>query len=254
VENTPPLGPAPTGPPPRGSSSLSPARERLAVALAERPEGATISELHEEVGGHANTVRFHLDGLVTDGLASRSPRAGAGRGRPSMAYRLTPAGVAALGGGSDALTAEYLGLATAFATHLAERDDHPQEEARAVGRVWGRQLVGADDAGSRPGTPPRRRVVGLLARLGFSPEVDETPANDGTRDASAKDASQQQVSLLACPLLAAAREHPDVICSVHEGLVTGALKAYGAADDTARLVPFARPGACHLLLGTGGNA
>ena len=245
MENTPPLGPAPIGPQPPGSAPLSPARERLATVLAERPEGATVGELVDAVGGHANTVRFHLDGLVADGLASRSPRTGGARGRPSMAYQLTAAGTAALRGGADVLAGEYLGLATAFATHLAERDDHPQDEARAVGRVWGRQLATATATGAgvpARGSAPRRRVVALLARLGFSPEVDEP----------APSPPLQQVSLHTCPLLSAAREHPEVICSVHEGLVTGALEAYGAPDEDARLVPFASPGACHLLLGSPG--
>ena len=243
MENTPPLGPAPIGPQPSGSAPLSPARKRLATVLSERPEGATIGELVDAVGGHANTVRFHLDGLVADGLASRRPRTGGGRGRPSMAYQLTAAGTAALGGGADVLAGEYLGLATAFATHLAERDDHPQDEARAVGRVWGRQLATATEAGvPARGSAPRRRVVALLARLGFSPELNEP----------APSTQVQEVSLLTCPLLSAARAHPEVICSVHEGLVTGALEAYGAPDENARLVPFASPGACHLLLGSPG--
>jgi hypothetical protein len=42
--------------------------------------------------------------------------------------------------------------------------------------------------------------------------------------------------------------HPKVICTVHLGVVRGALTAVGADPDEATLTPFAEPGACRLNL------
>ena len=50
------------------------------------------------------------------------------------------------------------------------------------------------------------------------------------------------VLLRTCPLLDAARRHPEVVCQVHLGLVAGALEAHHEPSDGLRLVPFSRPG------------
>jgi predicted ArsR family transcriptional regulator len=76
-----------------------------------------------------------------------------------------------------------------------------------------------------------REVIGLLGDLGFDPE-------QGPRC----------TRLRQCPMLAVAREHPDVVCNVHQGLVEGAMAASGAAADGVRLEAFAEVGACRLIL------
>jgi predicted ArsR family transcriptional regulator len=76
--------------------------------------------------------------------------------------------------------------------------------------------------------------VAVLDGLGFAPETDR----HATR-----------VRLRQCPLLEAAREQPDVVCSVHLGIVRGALGAWGAESGDVTLVPFAEPGACLLHVG-----
>ena len=82
------------------------------------------------------------------------------------------------------------------------------------------------------------RVVGLLDRLGFSPEVEPTR----------EPGSGPLVLLRTCPLLDAARRHPEVVCQVHLGLVAGALEADDHSAEGLGLRPFARPGACELAL------
>ncbi len=73
------------------------------------------------------------------------------------------------------------------------------------------------------------------SRLGFSPQVEP-----------------DAVLLRTCPLLDAARRHPEVVCQVHLGLVDGALAAHEVTAPGARLEPFARPGACVLTLSSAG--
>ena len=56
--------------------------------------------------------------------------------------------------------------------------------------------------------------------------------------------------LRRCPFLDVAREHQDVVCSIHLGLMRGALDELG--DVQARdLIPWARPDAyvAHLQIG-----
>ena len=87
----------------------------------------------------------------------------------------------------------------------------------------------------------RRQVLTLLDRLGFSPRMRSVPGAEATDDT-------REVELRTCPLLDAARRHPEVVCQVHAGLVSGADAAYGGSGEGVRLVPFASRGACHLTM------
>ena len=127
---------------------------------------------------------------------------------------------------------EYAGLATALAMQLARTSAHPRDDAIEAGRVWGEQLAGEHTAPSSP-AGARREVVDLLTGLGFDPTTDSRV---------------RTVRLRQCPLIAAAREEPEVVCSVHLGIVRGALDAWNTRSDETSLVPFAEPGACLLHL------
>ena len=220
-----------------------PSRRRLLQVIARRPASAapTVSDLVAAVGGHPNTTRHHLRVLVEAGLVTEEHRPPAGgRGRPAARYAVTPAGRGAAGpavGGSVAL--EYVALAAAFADRLAARDGDPGADSRAIGRSWGTGLAArhaADEGGVDE--RPVGRVVGLLDRLGFSPEVE--PMREP--------GSGPLVLLRTCPLLDAAQRHPEVVCQVHLGLVAGALEADDHSAEGLGLRPFARPGACELAL------
>ena len=219
-----------------------PSRRRLLQAIA-RPaaQPPTVADLVAAVGGHPNTTRHHLRVLVRAGLVSEGHRTPAGgRGRPAAGYAVTRAGHQALGVGLGGSTAqEYVALAAAFAERLAERDGNPGADSRAIGRAGGEGLAARHGtAEGEGGERPVGRVVGLLDRLGFSPEVE----------AVADPASGPNVLLRTCPLLDAARRHPEVVCQVHLGLVAGALEADDQPADGVKLEPFARPGACVLGL------
>ena len=59
---------------------------------------------------------------------------------------------------------------------------------------------------------------------------------------------RELIELRTCPLLDVATEFPDVICQAHHGLIEAAHAAAGGSADGVELVPFAAPGACHVLL------
>lgn len=222
------------GPRPAPGSRAHEAPGRAAAAmlatLEQQDAPVTVVALTESTGHHANTVREHLDALVDAGLVARSRAAASGRGRPAWLYAAVPAPVA----GSP----EYAGLATALAMQLAHTSANPPQEAATAGHAWGERLAGGVRPRPRTAAAARRGVVDVLDGLGFAPEADRRAT---------------EVRLRQCPLLEAAREQPDVVCSVHLGIVRGALGAWGAESGDVTLVPFAEPGACLLHVGQQGR-
>jgi len=213
---------------------LSAARFRVLQAAASRGdtgEGATVGELADELGGHPNTTRAHLGTLVADGLLDRVAVTGGTRGRPAHAYRLTERGRLVLESSNVAEPVATDELVTAMAEHLATTPD-AEAHARAIGRLWAAQLSHTQGAAD---TAPAERVVAMLRTAGFSPQSE--PSGD--------------VALRTCPVLASARAHPGVVCTMHEEMLRAALAAdaRAAAEDVeVSLVPFARPGACLVHL------
>ncbi|MFY9806761.1 MAG: helix-turn-helix domain-containing protein [Pseudonocardiaceae bacterium] len=202
-------------------------RVRLLDALraSERPLDAR--ELAAVCGLHVSTVRFHLDVLSEAGLVrshSEPPRT---RGRPRLLY--APASV---GDTRAPKPTGYQSLATILAAHWAET---PAERVRrAEGAGW----AVAREQGFTPRPSPSltaeesvAQVSGLFAELGFEPEL-------------AREGQDLQIRLHACPFRAVAQEHPDVVCSMHLGLLRGALAELEAPVATSSLRPFVEPHLC----------
>lgn len=211
----PPLGPVAAVP-----TTLPRSRAKALAAVASG--AGTVAEVANVVGGHPNMARRHLDTLRVDGLVEERPGDSGGRGRPSRSYAVTPRGRAVLAGAGDGLAQEYLGLAGAFAAHVAATSRNPGADARSIGVAWGAALA-HDDGGD---------VLGILARLGFSP----------------LDRGGGEVALTTCPLLEPAKAFPEVVCQLHLGLVRGASAAIGGPGDGGSIHAFAEPGACVLHL------
>ncbi len=221
----------------RRPGGLSKPRAALLDLLAGQPEPATITALVSATGLHGNTIREHLDALLEAGLVQREKSVPSGRGRPSWRYRA----VESPDPTSDA--AQYADLAAALARHVARTSPDPQADALAIGADWGRDLArrswpdettpSSAPSSSTESSPisARRRVVGLLERLHFDPDPDQ---------------QTEVIRLRRCPLLAAAHQERDVVCSVHLGIVRGVLESLGADPSHTELVPFAEPGACRL--------
>ncbi|RBY84933.1 metalloregulator ArsR/SmtB family transcription factor [Blastococcus sp. TF02A-30] len=224
--DAPALGPAPA----RGSGgpTLSGPRGLVLERLQDSAEPVTISGLAAELGVHPNTAREHLDALVEQGLAVRGRAPAQGRGRPAWRYTAADDRL-----DRDVRVRDYVGLAAALAGHLVRTSADPGAEGLAAGREWGRTLM--SDRPAEGAASPRHSVLHLLDELGFAPEAD---------------AGATTVALRRCPLLAAARQHPEVVCQVHLGIVRGALEHHGGDPEPTALLPFAEPGACRLHLDT----
>ncbi len=193
----------------------------MLALLLESGAPLDVADVAAALGGHPNTARGHLEALADRGFVRRIARATGRRGRPRLAYEATARGHLALA------PTGLEQLLQAFAEHLSTVGD-PSAHAEAVGRIWGSLLARRTDADSATD-----EVLALLEHVGFSPHRD--PGVAGLR-----------VALRTCPLLDAARAHPEVVCEVHRGMVSGALAAQGQPSASVALQPFAEPGACRL--------
>lgn len=230
VPNPPPVTFAAAGPVPH--AVLPEPRLRVLEALTSRTAPATIAELTGALGGHPNTVRSHLHQLVDAGLVDRLTLETEGRGRPAHAYAATERGILSAEASRVARPVATDELISAVAEHLATTPD-PEQHARAIGRIWAGQLL---EDGSRPtGAQPADELVAMLTTAGFSPQVDS---------------ASSEIALRTCPVLDSAREHPEVVCTIHEGMLRAALDRSGAEAVAVQLLPFARPGACLVRLAT----
>jgi predicted ArsR family transcriptional regulator len=204
------------------------ARGRAAVldALLDQPDPVGIDALAQATGRHSNTVREQVNWLVDRGYVTRIRQPQDGRGRPAWLYQAR---------GARPADGEYVELAAALAWRLQDASPDAHAEAVAAGRRWGSDLVARKGASAEPSPATGRRwTVELLDELGYAP---------------APDGEDREVVLHRCPLLQAAHRFPDVVCSVHLGMVQTALEANGASADGTELRPFSAPGQCHLRLG-----
>jgi predicted ArsR family transcriptional regulator len=198
-------------------------RVHLLRILRDAPDPLDARALADRVDLHLTTVRAHLDLLVDAGLVVSETENRTTPGRPRRLY-------AAADAPSSSDTDGYRLLAEMLAGHVAATSAAATDDAVDAGRTWGTYLV------DRP--PPnttttadaaRHTLVGLMDRLGFGPELDD----DGTT-----------ILLRRCPFLDVARRHPDVVCSLHLGIMRGALAALGAPVDAHDLQPFVQPSLC----------
>ena len=192
------------------------AQQRTAIleALRDSSAGLDTSQLAAFVGLHANTVRWHLGRLQAAGLVRATPERRGARGRPASVFRPTAEGAVA---GRD----EYRLLAMML-TDAVAHDATPYE----TGVRWGRHLHEAR---------PEASVAELMDQEGF--DARETA---------------DRIEMRRCPFHALADGAPQVICSLHCGIIAGALAASGSGRHVDRLDPFVEPTLCVATLGVSG--
>ena len=217
----------------RDDPVLGESRSRVLAALQAASHPVGVEEVAEKVGLHPNTARFHLDGLLQQGLAQRAREERSAPGRPRTLYTATPDG-ARTGRRSYRLLAEIL------TGYLAAHSRRPAAAAQEAGQAWGRMLV--PQRRRRGRTAPATAVRDLLTTLdeiGFAPE----PAGTGT---------ERRILLHHCPFREAAEQRQDVVCAVHLGLMQGALEQMNAPLAATSLDPFVEPNLCVAHLSADG--
>ncbi|HET7066362.1 MAG TPA: helix-turn-helix domain-containing protein [Nocardioides sp.] len=208
---------------------LGESRGRVLDVLRAIDGPAGVQEIAARVGLHPNTARFHLDGLVDAALAERRAEGEGRPGRPRMVYVATPSDVPA-GQRSYRLLAEMLtGL-------VSDSLPEPAVAAEKAGEAWGRYLAERPAPGQEvDAAEGLRRLNTVLAEVGFDPApVDDT---------------EHVIPLHHCPFREVAQQHREVVCSLHLGLMRGALSETRAPLAVERLDPFVDPSLClaHLV-------
>ncbi|WEG10109.1 helix-turn-helix domain-containing protein [Microbacterium horticulturae] len=199
-------------------------REDVLRLLDEADEPLTVATLAARLGTHPNTVRLHLDKLLAEGRVERTTDGRGSPGRPAQLFRRACQE-------PDAGPGRYRMLAEILVDELAE-SEQPQRAALEAGRRWGRR-----EAERAPVQEPVEGLVNLLERVGFQPRACTA---DG------------RVDVCRCPFFELAREHPDVVCSVHLGLMQGALQTWGGETTVESLERREDPDVCtaHLAAHT----
>lgn len=196
-------------------------RVELLDVLRGRSEPSTAGALAELVSLHVSTVRFHLGALLDAGLVTAEFEK-APRGRPRRLYRA----VAPI---DDGRRRGYQMLAEVLAQQWATPGDDPVERAVEAGRQW------IPDSAPRTLDEAVASASSLFEEMGFDPETDTQ-------------GKQTRIRLHACPFESVARKSPEVVCSLHLGLLRGILDQVDTPDVDSELTPWDSPHTCVALV------
>jgi predicted ArsR family transcriptional regulator len=183
----------------------------LELGRASHPIGT--AEIAERLGLHPNTVRPHLDRLREVGLidVATEPRAG-GVGRPQHRFSLR-ADAPSLG-----LEPPAMPTLAALLLRLADGAGATGAEALDIGREQGE----ADAIGYTRAASCLEALVAELDERGFDPAVGGTD-----------DGETAVIGFAHCPYRELAEAHPELVCSLHQGMVEGFVDTMGDATVDA---------------------
>lgn len=204
---------------------LGPTRTRVLALLQDSGLPLTAAAAATQLGLHVNSVRFHLDALVTEGLAVRAREDRSSPGRPKVLYT-TAADAPPVAHRSYRLLAEML------TTFIADVVPDPATAAERIGREWGRFMAPSRAPFDRLGeSDALAAVIDTLDDAGFESHVVERGHG-------------LDLHVSHCPFLEVAEQHHDVVCSVHLGLMRGILEQGGGALSATGLEPLVEPSLC----------
>ncbi len=202
-------------------------RYAIYLEVARSPLPLATAEIADILGLHVNTVRPHLERMRDVGLLRVDTEARGSVGRPQHRYSL-------------AADAPALGLEPSPWPVLART----LLDAAAAGGLDGQDLAdagrrqGEADAAQWPdGTDCLDALVVEQARLGFDPETVEDP-------------SGATMGFAHCPFRDLAESHPELVCSLHNGLVEGFVASWDGGG-VARFHPLVDRNPCQVEVVTG---
>jgi len=209
-------------------AAASQPRRRLLTLLRRSDATLDVYELAAATGLHITTVRFHLGVLARAGqiTAQKTPRTTPGRPRTVYTIRT-----------EEAPPDGYRPLAALLAANLGPTPRTRRRRAEKAGRNWAISLIPSTNAVATR-DEAAHRIADLFAEMNFDPELADPASGTGER----------QIRLRACPYRDVARDHPDVVCAIHLGLLDGVLAQLGGPPTSVRLVPFVKPHLCLAYL------
>ena len=193
-------------------------------ALAQSSAPRSASELAERLALHPNTVRPHLDRMREAGLVEVEPIHRGTVGRPQLRYSLAP-GAPGLGFDPPAHT-----LLAGLLAALAEQLGGDGLDAANLGRRWGTDATGRRQSGRGC----LAALVAELDRLGFDPVQSELGRGGAT--ALPVGGRRVRVDFLHCPFRELAEAYPELVCSLHRGIVEGVVGGNARTGQPAGMV------------------
>jgi predicted ArsR family transcriptional regulator len=172
-------------------------RYAIYLELARAPAPLATAQIADTLGLHANTVRPHLDRMREVGLLDVVTDTQGAVGRPQHRYSLA-ADAPSLGFEPPAFP-----VLARLLLKMAASARLPAADAVEAGREQG-----AIAATGRAAGTCAEALTQELAALGFDPEsiVDDDGAT---------------IAFTRCPFRELAEANPDLVCSLHRGLVEG---------------------------------
>ena len=191
----------------RARALAAPTRAQILEHL-RRAGQATVKEVADAIGVHANVARGHLDILVGADLASVSWRRNPVGGRPAKVYEAAPVHVEE----GPALVSDMLAT-------LIEVAAPSPEIARAVAEATGERMIRRIRSGATDVLPFEAQVSLLVEALRL--------VSGGLR---VEEQGESFIELLDldCPFKSIAHSHPEVACTLDKALKEGMVRALGA--------------------------
>ena len=234
----------------RHAALASEPRRRALALLTESARPVDVGTVAAALGLHVTTARFHLEHLESVGLVERKVARAGQRGRPHVLFSAVAAPLPAESAQQQ--------LTQALAAVIGEDPDGGRARSVRAGEAWSERYAAATTAAMAsgaaptpdPGVPAATGTIPIaagsaadlvppllrvLTEIGFEPEVR---------------ADEAAIALTACPFRAEARDNPDVVCSVHLGLMKGLARSLGHDAEGIRLEPFVQPRLCLVHLPT----
>lgn len=185
-------------------------RYAIYLELARASHPLTTADIASSLSLHPNTVRPHLERMRDAGIVEVEAAGRGDVGRPQHRYSVS----------SDApslgLEPPTIPVLARMVLAMAKRLEASADDAEAVGRDEGRRRAAPLEAA--PST--LEALVSDLDRLGFDPVVADVPA----------DPDAATIGFANCPFADLAREHPELVCGLHRGMVAGFVERMGDTD------------------------
>ncbi len=213
-----------------------PTRRAVYIALREARTAMTSSDVAELFGIHANVARHHLDKLASDGyldVTQRRPngRSGPGAGRPAKYYSVSAKTIDVHfpAHRHDVLSDMLMRIIERIAPH--DITAIAEEVGREVGNEIAEEIGSPEDTGYDGAI---RAVVRAMTGIGFG---------------VSSDVAGQRLLTSHCPFGETAANHPEVVCSLDRGMVSGLMgsldslcqpvlhPAYDSSEDCITEVP-----------------
>lgn len=206
------------------SSLGDPTRRAIYITVRESAEPMTTSMIANLFDLHPNVARHHLDRLADDGYlrvgAAKSGK-GPGAGRPAKSYEATEKEVSV-----HFAPQRFEMLVELLMRVLDEVSANDLSRvAEDIGREYGREIAAEIGAQEETGYDEAvTSVARAMTGLGFAVDPD---------------VSGQQLLTSHCPFGEAATNHPEVICSLDRGIVSGLFGALSVPCEPV-LIPHSR--------------